>query len=586
MRRNEDYPSYYYKDIEGTAEIGLERSAGEPFRELKVYGESVQNGTPSPGNPIKVESVGEKTPQLLNLPTSGEISWHANSSGLAPKGIRNPDGSITFDGVNGDDVVKNMQKIFGDSEKMIIEETGVYAFSCKNASSAIYMTCRLPNGSGGFAYQTIATSSRVVYATIEQGTEITVYLQVGKNASVSNLTLYPMMQKVDAEGDAVSDFEPYGYKADIEVMGKNLLDVRTAPIVHTNAATPSYRWERTETGFKGNFLKEYNKNSLTFGYIIGKTEELKGKTLTVSFETAELISGARCVIGAHIANVEGDKSNNFEEVTNYKPGYVGISGINVLITNNTSTYATQMLMFTVPEDADSETYPHVTVRFYLAMNDGLVPEGTTFEYKGIQVEIGETEGVRVNGYESYQEPIHSTIYLKEPIRKIGDYADEIDVIDEKTTRNIFEYVFTGEETWVNPFGGLDTTIRSYAKHIIMPRIRDGYSWSGFSEKGIFDGKSTGGTGDVERCQFSNMSDTFSAFYARILKSRCADLENPAKSDFTNIYTPGTKVYGVRETPIEETILLSDEIKTLKRNCQLRVKTSLSPSKVKAQYYRY
>ena len=116
----------FVRTVSGVPPLTLEKCVDDSsLIGCKVYGNSVQNGTPSPDNPIKVESVGDRTAQLFNLPTSGEISWYANASGLAPKGVRNPDGSITFDGTNGDDVVKNMQKIFGDSEKMIIEKVEI-----------------------------------------------------------------------------------------------------------------------------------------------------------------------------------------------------------------------------------------------------------------------------------------------------------------------------------------------------------------------------------------------------------------------------------------------------------------------------
>lgn len=58
-----------------------------------------------------------------------------------------------------------------------------------------------------------------------------------------------------------------------------------------------------------------------------------------------------------------------------------------------------------------------------------------------QIESGTT----VTEYEPYQEPITTTIYLDEPLRKIGNIADVIDFKDQKIVRNIQKTVFDGSE---------------------------------------------------------------------------------------------------------------------------------------------
>lgn len=52
-------PNYKYTDVEGT-DIILEKSAGKPLRDYKVYGNSEKNGQ-------KTESVGDKTKNLFNV---------------------------------------------------------------------------------------------------------------------------------------------------------------------------------------------------------------------------------------------------------------------------------------------------------------------------------------------------------------------------------------------------------------------------------------------------------------------------------------------------------------------------------------
>ena len=50
----------------------------------------------------------------------------------------------------------------------------------------------------------------------------------------------------------------------------------------------------------------------------------------------------------------------------------------------------------------------------------------------IQIEVGDT----ATAYEPYFEPMTTSIYLDEPLRKVGTYADYIDFENKKVVRNI------------------------------------------------------------------------------------------------------------------------------------------------------
>ena len=72
--------------VENNNSIELIRTFAEPISNLRIYGNSVQNGTPSPENPIEIESVGKKTINLLETAdnlniTSGFYSKTLNISG-------------------------------------------------------------------------------------------------------------------------------------------------------------------------------------------------------------------------------------------------------------------------------------------------------------------------------------------------------------------------------------------------------------------------------------------------------------------------------------------------------------------------
>lgn len=61
----------------------------------------------------------------------------------------------------------------------------------------------------------------------------------------------------------------------------------------------------------------------------------------------------------------------------------------------------------------------------------------------MQIELGDTE----TKYESYVEPTTINLYLNEPLRKIGDYADYIDLNNKKIIRNVKHIEFSGNEDW-------------------------------------------------------------------------------------------------------------------------------------------
>lgn len=52
-------------------------------------------------------------------------------------------------------------------------------------------------------------------------------------------------------------------------------------------------------------------------------------------------------------------------------------------------------------------------------------------------------------YEPYHEPIQTNIYLDEPLRKVGDYADYVDFGKGEVVRKVKEVEFSGSENWYN-----------------------------------------------------------------------------------------------------------------------------------------
>ena len=63
---------------------------------------------------------------------------------------------------------------------------------------------------------------------------------------------------------------------------------------------------------------------------------------------------------------------------------------------------------------------------------------SNYEHPGYKIPITVSNGTETKT---------TNIYLKEPLRKIGEYADYLDLTNGKVTRYVTEVVFTGSETW-------------------------------------------------------------------------------------------------------------------------------------------
>ena len=81
--------------------------------------------------------------------------------------------------------------------------------------------------------------------------------------------------------------------------------------------------------------------------------------------------------------------------------------------------------------------------------------GMSFTISNIMITYAENEDIE---YEPYVEPITQHIYLDEPLRKVGDYADYINFKNQKVIRQVDVLDDTGTKSIEESYGTLDTTI--------------------------------------------------------------------------------------------------------------------------------
>ena len=173
--------------------------------------------------------------------------------------------------------------------------------------------------------------------------------------------------------------------------------------------------------------------------------------------------------GPYIANVYAiDSVENIGKNTIYISADVKISGIpQVLIIlgycdengeNRTTVkhlYIKEDGQYTTSMDVEPEKYAGKQIAVWLysiaCPSEVTLDAGTSVEYSNIMLSIGENEyepyGYRIPVKVSNNtDEIVTNIYLDEPLRKIGDYADYIDFENKKVVRKIAAKIFDGTET--------------------------------------------------------------------------------------------------------------------------------------------
>ena len=183
----------------------------------------------------------------------------------------------------------------------------------------------------------------------------------------------------------IDDISPNEHTLDVRVKSKNLLDVANATVWTLAPGT----WddfllaERYGTGIKMTALTDVSNQYNRAGYALGRTKDFLGKTLTLSVGNSVFSSEAafKSSIGWALC-----KHDNY-----YLSGQSNLFG-------GGTTYESS-LTFTVPDDADYETYPYIRLLFYINAG-GTCSVGDYAIYEDIMVE----ESASASEYVPYVAP--------------------------------------------------------------------------------------------------------------------------------------------------------------------------------------
>lgn len=350
---------YFTSTVNATAEgypCILPKSVGNDTVDYSIYGNSVQDGTPSPDNPIEVESVGDKTKNLI--PTPSTKTW---TEGYIVVGT----GAIHAQ-TTGLEWISPMIKLEPTQTKISMSINIPYEHSGNT-----WIVVGFYDGNGAFITRSGGE------------TEVLNGISIPNNAAYArfNARFFDPNKLVEAEFQAEYNptptaYEPYGYKIPVVTRGKNLFDEETV-------------------------YSKISENNLVNYYPIYVGEG----TFTLSSTTPATYDNSRNLFLISGSVTSGASSN--------------INGVSL----GTSRTANSI-------------NGYVTIGVRRAY--GIDP----LDYK-TQLELGNIE----TPYESYKKPVTTNIYLDEPIRKIGDYADVLNFENQTVTRNIKKLWLTSDINW-------------------------------------------------------------------------------------------------------------------------------------------
>ena len=438
------------------------------------------NNVPTPTAPIEVESVGERTKNLVDC-SQIMVNHIITSGGVGDAyGFQNKNGCIAF-------VIE-------------CESNTTYTLSSKTLlrrrvaeiSDGVLVKDEITLAGGNIPH---------TFTTGNTTNGIAVTLQVGSNPSEVITQEFVESELIQIEEGIQTSYEPYGYKIPVKASGINLFnkddkDVQIGRIY-----------------VDGSVNKVGITDRLASGFIPVKPNTIYSQSI---------------------------KHNSSYRVGFYDSDYNYI-GDSVQQTYNFTTI-------------DNTSYVRVTLPLE-QLDTYMVVEGT---YDGDNTP-----------YEPYQEPITTNIYLNEPLRKVGDYADYIDFEQGKVVRKI--------------------------KKAELTKATTTYTW--VSKKGVYFSGVLDGKYDRNRNSLSNRNTVFittSSEPVSMWVGATSDmvywigildvLGLTTKDEFNEwlANNPTYLLYATNYDPLEETIELPN-IPTLKGTTLLSIDTKIQPSNLEVVY---
>lgn len=487
ITREEYYWRIYsdFREYTGALPIVIASRSGGTLRNYRIYGNSVQDGVPTPEEPIEVQSVGDKTVNLLNNSPDyweqGQIIYGGSRVSVTTR-IRTvskfqilPNTTYTLQAWGN---IVPAFHLWQANGTYINDSTWIttlpHTFTTPSTAAWIEFTCRRTNNTDSIEPSCMNESC---------------FLQLENDATAT-------------------EYEPYGYKIPIAVYGTN------------------------------NNL--FNDTDLSYGAWYDGT-------------------------GAYLTDTTYSVMSDYLPVSSAQY-YVQILG--------TPPFSFELVWFDNNKDFISRYYrTSLSSQEYICK----AADGSAFFRIGLACRTSQTiteDYVLDSNLYVSTVPIDKTttnIYLNEPLRKIGDYADYVDFQNRCVVRNVKKMVLTGNESdWLKNTSILQTDAFTnkalYADYVRADGYMSHYPTAHVSY----------GTADYASFGISiNICNKLSHGY---------DTVDKFKAYLAEQYTNGTPVtvYYALATPTAD-LIEPPEIPTFEGENVLTVDTTIQPSQMYVKY---
>ena len=312
------------------------------------------------------------------------------------------------------------------------------------------------------------------------------------NVDISNIQL--------EEGDMATEYEEYGkmpspdYPSEIKNVGDLVTD-------SSDTNYGKYKINIKTTG--KNLYPNYNSNHSAEQ--AGVTQTCNSNKNTITLNGTSNSTGGRNLLNYYNNGFKIEKGKTYTLSCSLISGNTTSGTFNVLLADkNTNEYKGKSCTL-----GTTATFT-ATESFTAILGINISKENVTFD--NIEVGMIIEENDTATEYEEYSENT-ANIYLDEPLRKVGDYSDYIDLINKKIVRNIattkigdLKNLTYYESSTAYPYGfftGTPTLKRKNGLNIISNVFQNIQNFK--TNKGIF-GNSSGGNIYIVDNSYTNVND--------------------------------------------------------------------------------
>ena len=391
----------YLRTVSGYPVTLTDCIAGQPVS-LAVDGNTVQDGTPTPDNPVQIQMCGDRTVNLFDVQN---INWNDITSGInASNSIHFENGVIRF--VRNTVFYNQCRMLASIQLKPNTTYTMMYDHAVMNYKDGTSITRNTPyfriykssnidstfNDTGLNNYYA-ATSSTILTFTTDETTDFEILF----NSAVVSTTRLNTLKSYEVHGfmliegaytaETMPAYEPYGYKVPLTMTGMNLLS---------------------------NNENDWVSNVGTYKYF------------TIPVEGTTTLQ----------AKIKEGKSIPEKLYLGYsKNGMDATGDVTWLISNGILNGA----------PIRTSELKYISIHPKTALLDEI------FDSLDIMLIEGAYTSETMPAYEPYREPRTFNIYTPQQLAKVGKTADEVVVDFEKRTaelrKNVGSAAFTGDEDW-------------------------------------------------------------------------------------------------------------------------------------------